>query len=104
MRILRATLVLGLAMLLISAKPTPKPAKPAAAPTQSVAANLKNFDDLDFNVFSKQKWDELSKSHAQDILVHWPDGHTTTGIQQHIADLKAMFQWAPDLKIKSHPV
>jgi len=106
MRVLRGSFLLLLSMILISAKPTPPktPVKTTAAPTQSVAANLKNFDDLDFNVFSKQKWDDLSKSHAQDILVHWPDGHTTTGIQQHVADLKAMFQWAPDLKIKAHPV
>ncbi len=67
-------------------------------------ANLANFDDLDFNVFSGQKWDELSKSHAADIVVHWPDGHTTTGIDVHIADLKAMFVYAPDTRIKEHPI
>lgn len=66
--------------------------------------NLANFDDLDFNVFSGQKWDELSKSHAADIVVHWPDGHTTTGIDVHIADLKAMFVYAPDTRIKEHPI
>ena len=32
--------------------------------------NLANFDDLDFNVYSAQKWEELGKSHAQDITVH----------------------------------
>jgi hypothetical protein len=67
-------------------------------------ANLANFDDLDFNVFSGQKWDEFSKSHAPDIVVHWPDGHTTTGIDVHIADLKAMFVYAPDTRIKEHPI
>jgi len=67
-------------------------------------ANLANFDDLDFNVFTGQKWDELSKSHAQDIIVHWPDGHTTTGIDVHIADLKTMFVYAPDTRIKEHPI
>ena len=66
--------------------------------------NLATFDDLDFNVFSNQKWDELSKSHSRDIIVHWPDGHTTSGIEQHIADLRAMFVYAPDTRIKSHPV
>jgi hypothetical protein len=69
-----------------------------------VAANLVNFDDLDFNVFTHQKWDELSKSHAQDITVHWPDGHTTQGIDKHIEDLKAMFVWAPDTRVSEHPV
>ncbi|TNF27169.1 MAG: polyketide cyclase [Deltaproteobacteria bacterium] len=69
-----------------------------------IAANLENFDDLDFNVFTNQKWTELHKSHSHDILVHWPDGHFTTGIERHIADLSAMFVWAPDTRIKEHPV
>jgi len=67
-------------------------------------ANLANFDDLDFNVFSGQKWDELKKSHAANIVVHWPDGHTTNGIEKHIEDLKAMFVYAPDTRIKEHPI
>jgi hypothetical protein len=66
--------------------------------------NLANFDDLDFNVYSGQKWDELSKSHAPDIVVHWPDGRTTTGIEAHIADLKQQFVFAPDTSIKEHPI
>jgi SnoaL-like polyketide cyclase len=70
----------------------------------SEQANLANFDDLDFNVFSGQKWDELSKSHAKDIIVHWPDGHTTAGIDTHIVDLKGMFVYAPDTRIKEHPI
>src|SRR5262249_24738222 len=43
---------------------------------ESENANLANFDDLDFHVFSGQKWDQLPKSHAKDILVHYQDGHT----------------------------
>ncbi|HEV8694615.1 MAG TPA: ester cyclase [Lysobacter sp.] len=66
--------------------------------------NLTNFDDLDFNVYSNQKWDQLSKSHAADIVVHWPDGRTTTGIEPHIEDLKQQFVFAPDTKIKTHPI
>jgi len=69
-----------------------------------IAANLANFDDLDFNVYSGQKWDELSRSHAKDIVVHWPDGRTTKGIDVHIEDLKAMFVWAPDTRIEVHPI
>lgn len=71
---------------------------------QTEKANLANFDDLDFNVFSGQKWDQLGKSHANNIVVHWPDGRTTTGIDVHIEDLKAMFVYAPDTRIKEHPV
>jgi hypothetical protein len=69
-----------------------------------IAANLANFDDLDFNVFTGQKWAELHRSHAANITVHWPDGHSTQGIEKHIEDLKAMFVWAPDTRIKEHPI
>ena len=71
---------------------------------QRVARNIATFDDLDFNVFSTQKWDELKKSHATNIVVHWPDGHETKGIEKHIEDLKAMFVYAPDTRIEQHPV
>lgn len=71
---------------------------------KAIAANLEMFDDLDFNVFSGQKWAELHRSHSHDVIVHWPDGRTTHGIDQHIEDLKAMFVWAPDTRIKEHPI
>ena len=67
-------------------------------------ANLDNFDDLDFNVYSGQRWEQLGRSHAQDIVVHWPDGRTTKGIEPHIDDLKGMFVFAPDTRIKEHPI
>lgn len=71
---------------------------------QTEQANLKNFDDLDFNVYSGQKWDELKRSHSPDILVHYPDGHTSKGLIDHIAELKPMFVFAPDTHINEHPI
>jgi len=79
----------------------PSSVAPDAARTEE--RNLQTFDDLDFNVFSNQKWDELSHSHAQDVIVHWPDGRTTVGIDAHIDDLKKLFVHAPDTRIKVHP-
>ena len=79
----------------------------AAAPPQGAnqcPERLRTFDTLDFDVFSNQKWDRLSESHANDIIVTWPDGHETNGITRHIEDLKAMFVYAPDIKIKVHPI
>ncbi len=67
-------------------------------------AELLKFDTLDFDVYSNQKWDRLQESHADNIMVHYPDGHTTTGIPDHIAELKQQFVFAPDTKIKTHPV
>lgn len=75
-----------------------------AAANARVQAQLAVFDTLDFDVFSHQKWDRLGESHAQDILVHWPDGHTTEGLATHVEDLKAMFVYAPDTKIAEHPI
>ena len=81
---------------------TPPPEAERQAP--KVEKNLKVFDTLDFDVFSNQKWDRLHESHAKDIVVTWPDGHETKGIEKHTEDLKAMFVFAPDIKIKTHPI
>ncbi|SFI98066.1 SnoaL-like polyketide cyclase [Phyllobacterium sp. CL33Tsu] len=66
--------------------------------------NLKTFDTLDFDVYTNQKWDRLGESHAADILVHYPDGHTTKGLHDHVEELKAIFVYAPDTHINVHPV
>ena len=81
---------------------TPPPPHEKQAP--GVERHLKKFDVLDFDVFSNQKWDRLHESHAKDIVVTWPDGHETKGIDKHIEDLKALFVFAPDIRIKVHPV
>lgn len=66
---------------------------------------LTRFDSLDFVYYSNQQWPELAISHADDIKVYYPDGTTTTGLSpQHIDRLKPMFGFAPDTKIKTHPV
>jgi SnoaL-like polyketide cyclase len=81
---------------------TPPPPHEKQVP--AVEKNLKVFDTLDFDVFSNQKWDRLKESHAPNIVVTWPDGHETKGIEKHIEDLKALFVFAPDIKIKTHPI
>ena len=55
----------------------------------------------EFETFSSTR---LHESHASDIKVHWPDGHVTEGVEKHIADLKAMFVYAPNTQIKEHPI
>jgi len=69
-----------------------------------VAQHLATFDELDYVVFTGQQWARLHESHSHDVVVHWPDGHATTGIEKHIEDLKAMFVYAPDTRIKVHTV
>ena len=79
---------------------TPPPAHEAQAP--DVEKNLKVFDTLDFDVFSNQKWERLGESHAKDIVVTWPDGHETKGLEKHTEDLKALFVFAPDTVSYTH--
>jgi hypothetical protein len=70
----------------------------------TIEKNLFTFDTLDYIVFSNQQWIRLHESHSQDIIVNWPDGHHTNGLQKHIEDLSAMFVYAPDTRIKQHPI
>jgi hypothetical protein len=70
----------------------------------AVAKNLVTFDTLDFTVFTNQEWTRLHESHSKDVKVYWPDGHMTQGIDVHIKDLAAMFVYAPDTRIKEHPI
>jgi hypothetical protein len=97
-----ATTTLSIAATPAENPTTPPPKPEAQAP--NVEKNLKVFDTLDFDVFSNQKWDRLHESHAKDIVVTWPDGHETKGIDRHIEDLKALFVFAPDIEIKTHPI
>jgi hypothetical protein len=71
---------------------------------KTVEKNLMTFDTLDYTVFSNQDWVRLHESHSKDIKVNWPDGLFTTGIEKHIEDLSAMFVYAPDTRIKQHPI
>jgi hypothetical protein len=66
--------------------------------------NLQTFDELDFVHYSGQQWDHFHRSHAPNILVHYPDGSTTTGLEAHLERLKPQFVFAPDTRIKVHPV
>jgi len=103
-------------LLIIAVSPAPAdenrwPGTKAGEPTPKIAGmpaklakNLANFDDLDFRVYTGQQWQDLHKSHSKDVVVHWPDGHTTRGLEKHIEDLKVMFTFAPDNRIKEHPV
>ncbi|WP_428849368.1 DoxX family protein [Streptomyces cucumeris] len=72
--------------------------------TRTERKHLEVFDELDFAVYSGQQWDRIGESHAQNIRVHWPDGHYTDGIDRHIADMKGQFVWAPDTRITEHPI
>lgn len=66
--------------------------------------HIAKYRTADFDVFTNQRWDRIKESHAKDVVVHWPDGRQTNGVEAHIEDLKAMFVYAPDTRIREHPV
>tara|TARA_R110001583_G_scaffold186739_1_gene347656 strand:+ start:358 stop:942 length:585 start_codon:yes stop_codon:yes gene_type:complete len=69
------------------------------------AQRLLSFDTLDYEFYSNQQWDKFNHSHADNIKVYYPDGHITEGLYpNHIDMLTPMFAFAPDTKIKEHPV
>ena len=70
----------------------------------TLAKNLASFDTLDYTVFTNQEWTRLHETHAKDIKVYWPDGHMTEGLEKHIEDLKMLFVYAPDTRIRQHPI
>lgn len=70
----------------------------------TVDRHLKTFDTLDYTIFSGQQWARFHESHGKDIKVVWPDGHITIGLAKHIEDMKALFVYAPDTRIKQHPI
>lgn len=78
--------------------------KVMASGNAELAKNLATFDTLDYTVFSNAQWVRLHESHSKDVKVNWPDGHFTVGIERHIQDLAAMFVYAPDTRIKQHPI
>jgi hypothetical protein len=78
--------------------------KVMAAGNTELAKNLVKFDTLDYTIFTNQEWVRFHESHSKDIKVNWPDGHFTVGLDRHIEDLKALFVYAPDTRIKQHPI
>jgi hypothetical protein len=106
-RVLAAVIVVcGVALILSAGRPGAQSLQPpqCGCKDDGVARHLATFDDLDDDVFSNQRWNDLKKSHSNDVVVHWPDGRVTKGIDQHIQDLKALFVHAPDTRIKQHPI
>ena len=80
------------------------PGQYTRAATDDERALLAAFDDLDFNVYTGGNWDQFPRSHAENIVVHYPDGSTTTGLEPHLALLRPQFEFAPDTRIQQHPI
>lgn len=72
---------------------------------EQVQANLKRFDQLDFDAYSQRKDMKLFEEiHCADVKVVFPDGRTTHGIEQHLKDIEGLFNGTPDSRVTAHPV
>ena len=70
-----------------------------------VQANLKRFDQLDFDAYSHRKDMKLfAEIHCADVKVVFPDGRTTHGIEQHLKDIEGLFNGTPDSRVTAHPI
>ena len=103
-RLMGGMLTMVVVVLLTGAAAPTSPLAKYQAAEKLVARHIATFDTLDYTVFTHQQWERLHESHSADVTVHWPDGHETHGITKHIEDLKAMFVYAPDTRIKVHTV
>ncbi|BFU94387.1 MAG: hypothetical protein NTNFB02_11090 [Nitrospira sp.] len=75
------------------------------AKQDQVQANLKRFDQLDFEAYSQRKNMKLFRDiHCPDVKVVFPDGRTTQGIDQHVTDIDGLFNGTPDSRITAHPI
>lgn len=97
--------VLGTAGLVGCAQ-NPRAAAALGVGDGPVQANLKRFDQLDFEAYSLRKDMDLFKAiHCPDVKVVFPDGRVTTGIDAHVADIhNILFNGTPDSRITSHPI
>ncbi|WP_158998378.1 hypothetical protein [Pigmentibacter ruber] len=64
-----------------------------------ISKHIEIFNELDFNIYTNQKWDQLKK-HSNNIIVHYPDGHITKGLNDRITELKKSFVFASDSRTK----
>ena len=101
--LLRPTVALAVAISIPACSP-PATRTQTGAEAELCAQRLATFDTLDYDAFSNQKWERFAESHAANIVVTWPDGRETVGLDPHIEDLKGMFVYAPNTSIKEHPI
>jgi len=80
------------------------PALSGTAESKNEAEHLAKLSAADFEIFMHRDWKRFKESHSEDVLVHWPDGHTTRGLASHTDDIKRLVEYAPDIRVLKHDV
>ena len=57
--------------------------------------NLTRFTTSELDGFNRRDFDLLASYHADDVLVHMPDGRVIEGVAQHMQDLRDMLYGVP---------
>ena len=65
--------------------------------------HLQLYDELDLEAFNRRDLKRLAELHAEDVVVHNPDGKRTTPYEPHEKELQFLFD-AFDLMIPEHIV
>jgi hypothetical protein len=84
--------------------PSSRDATTSASKSDNVQAqNLATFDKLDFESWNKKDMPLFKEIHAEDVLVHYPDGTTTKGIKAHVDWANGFFA-SFDASVTAHPI
>jgi len=84
--------------------PIPFSGENAAVTAAEIKRRMGVLDNMDFVVWTNQEWNKIPESHADNVIAVYPDGRVSKGLKQHTEDMKWMFTWAPDSRIREHPV
>ena len=73
------------------------------AERETMARNLKTFDDLDLVAFNNRDMEHIRRIHAEDVKVYNPDGTITEPMDPHAKELQFLFDTF-DFKVAEHIV
>lgn len=66
------------------------------------ASHLSRIDSMNLEAFAKGNFQAYHKMHRKSVIVTWPDGSKTAGLEDHHEVMKNSFQFAPDIKVVKH--
>lgn len=77
---------------------------PPSSSGRELEAKVALFEQLDNDVFNQRDFDLFDRIHDPDVVIVFPDGRRTRGIEQHREDIEALFAWSPDMRVVGHPI
>jgi hypothetical protein len=94
------SLALASSLAMLSGCASAQAAAPVATETTSSTEVVGHGADKS-GAKAGSKWESLHKGEASDVKVHWPDGHTSVGLDKHYGELDSLFAFAPDTHVEA---